>query len=110
MSLQQQLLLKQDLSISQILREYGKNFTQITEQYSDGYNGRCALGVIMSYYGWNGQDDVLGSSKLWGTLDALRHAGVDKNLLIEMNDSGYTFDEIAEYLDRIGKQLDYQCE
>jgi hypothetical protein len=108
MSLQQ--LLKQDLSISHILREYGKNFTQITEQYSDGHNGRCALGVIMSYYGWNGQDGVQGSSKLWATLAALRHAGVDKNLLIEMNDAGYTFDEIAEYLDRIGKQLDYRCE
>jgi hypothetical protein len=48
---QQQQLLKEKLSISQILRIYGKQFTQITERYSDGCNGRCAIGVIMSYYG-----------------------------------------------------------
>jgi hypothetical protein len=23
----------------------------------NGLNGRCALGVIMSYYGWSGRDD-----------------------------------------------------
>jgi hypothetical protein len=33
----------------------------------------------------------------------LRSAGIDKNLLIEMNDSGYTFDEIAAYLDSVSK-------
>ena len=96
----QQLLLKQQLTISQILRTYGKQFRQITERYSDGHNGRCALGVIMSYYGWNGQDDSEASTKLLGTLIALRYAGVDRNLLIEMNDSGFTFNEIADYIDR----------
>ena len=45
----QQLLLKQELTIPQILRTYGKQFRQITERYSDGRNGRCALGVIWSY-------------------------------------------------------------
>jgi hypothetical protein len=98
----QQLLLKQQLTIPQILRTYGKQFRQITERYSDGHEGRCAMGVIMSYYGWNGQDDSLASSKLLGTLIALRCTGVDKNLLIEMNDSGLSFDEIADYLDKIG--------
>ena len=47
----QQLLLRQELTVSQILRTYGKQFRQITERYSDGHDGRCALGVIMSYYG-----------------------------------------------------------
>jgi hypothetical protein len=49
----QQLILKeqQELTVPQILRVYGKQFRQITERYSDGQNGRCALGVIMSYYG-----------------------------------------------------------
>ena len=62
---QQQLLLKQEkLSISQILRIYGKQFTQITERYSDGNNGRCVMGVIMSYFGWNGKDDIRASRKL----------------------------------------------
>jgi hypothetical protein len=105
---QQQVLIRQELTASQILRVYGKQFTQITERYSDGYNGRCALGVIMSYYGWNGKNDSYAASKLLGTLIALRSAGIDKNLLIEMNDSGFTFDKIADYLDRIGKQLDYR--
>jgi hypothetical protein len=69
---QQQLLLKQELTVSQILRIYGKQFTQVQTQYSDGHNGRCALGVIMSYFGWDGTDDY----------------------------SGYTLDEIADHLDR----------
>ena len=42
------------------------------------------------------------ASKLLGTLIALRCAGIDKNLLIDLNDSGLSFDEIAEYLDKIG--------
>jgi hypothetical protein len=102
----QQLILKQqqELAVSQILRVYGKQFRQITERYSDGQNGRCALGVIMSYYGWSGKDDSQAASKLLGTLIALRSAGIDKNLLIEMNDSGFTFAEIADYIDRIDKQ------
>jgi hypothetical protein len=79
-------LLKQKLTISEILREYGKKFTQIKERYSDGHNGRCAIGVIMSYYGWNGKDDSQAPGKLLGALIALRHAGIDKNLLIDLND------------------------
>jgi hypothetical protein len=98
---QQQLLKQQDLTIPEILREYGKQFRQIQMQYSDGLNGRCAMGVIMSYFGWNGKDDSKTTTKLLGTLIALRHAGIDKDLLIELNDSGYTFDEIADYLDNI---------
>jgi hypothetical protein len=100
MSQQQQQLLKQELTVPEILREYGTRFTQITKQYSDGRNGRCAIGVIMSYYGWNGKDDSQASAKLLGALIALRHAGIDKNLLIDLNDSGFTFHEIADYLER----------
>jgi hypothetical protein len=100
---QLQILLKQKAAVSEILRTYGKQFAQITGRYSDGQNGRCALGVIMSYYGWSGKDDSQAASKLLGTLIALRSAGIDKNLLIEMNDSGISFDEIANYLDSIGK-------
>ena len=96
----QQLLLRQDLEITQILRTYGKQFTQIAKRYSDGSNGRCALGVIMSYYGWNGKDDFNASSKLLGALVALRQDGIDKIVLIEMNDAGFSFDEIANYFDR----------
>jgi hypothetical protein len=98
----QQLLLRQELTVSEILRTYGKQFKQITKRYSDGHNGRCALGVIMSYYGWNGKDDPQAAGKLLGTLIALRCAGIDKNSLIDMNDSGMPFDEIADYLDKFG--------
>jgi hypothetical protein len=47
-------------------------------------------------------DDSEATSKLLGTLIALRYAGIDRNLLIEMNDSGFSFDEIADYLDKVG--------
>lgn len=96
---QQQLLLKEDMSISQILRSYGKHFTQIRKRYSDGQNGRCAIGVIMSYYGWNGKDEPGSARRLLAASIQLKHANVDEGLLIDLNDSGFTFDEIANYLD-----------
>ncbi len=61
--------------------------------------------VIMSYYGWNGKDDSQASKKLLSTLTALRYARIDKNLLIKLNDSGYTFNEIADYLDQVHEMV-----
>jgi hypothetical protein len=98
---QQQQLLKQDMTVSKILRTYGKRFRQIQNQYSDGGNGRCALGVIMSYHGWNGIDDSDGVKLLLAESIQLKHANIDEGLLIDLNDSGYTFDEIADHLDRV---------
>jgi hypothetical protein len=98
----QQPLLGQELTVSQIIRSYGKQYRQITERYSDGDNGRCVLGLIMSYYGWNGKDDSQAARKLLGKLIELKYAGIDKNSLIDMNDSGMSFDEIAGYLDKFG--------
>jgi|SRR5215831_2921950 len=89
-----------DPSISQILRIHGKQFTQIRRQYTDGVGGRCAMGVIMSYYGWDGKCITNAERRLYAALVALRQAGISKELLIELNDSGATFDEIADYLDR----------
>ena len=103
MNRQQQQLLKQDMSISQILRSYGKRFTQIRKRYSDGHNGRCAIGVIMSYHGWNGKDEPGSARRLLAASIQLKHADIDEGLLIDLNDSGYTFDEIADYLDRVDK-------
>jgi hypothetical protein len=97
---QQQQLLKQELTVSQILRIHGKKFRQVRKRYSDGHNGRCAVGVVMSYYGWNGKDDSHAGGKLLGASIALRHTGVSKDLIIQLNDSGKTFGEIADYLDR----------
>ena len=37
-----------------IFSVHGKQYRQIEERYSDELDGRCAIGVIMSYLGWNG--------------------------------------------------------
>lgn len=96
-------LLKQDLSISQILRVYGKQFRQIKKLYSDELDGRCVIGVIMSYYGWDGKHHFDASNSLLAALHVFKKAGVPRGLVIQLNDSGKTFDEIADYLDRAGK-------
>jgi hypothetical protein len=88
-----------ETSISQIIRTYGKQFTQIRKQYTDGRGGRCVMGVIMSYYGWDGKCINNAERRLYAALVALRRAGISKELLIELNDSGATFDQIADYLD-----------
>jgi hypothetical protein len=89
----------QQLSISQIIRTCGKQFRQIRKQYTDGAGGRCVMGVIMSYYGWDGKCITNAERRLYAALTALRQANISKELLIELNDSGATFDEIADYLD-----------
>jgi hypothetical protein len=53
----------------------------------------------MLYHGWNGKDDHDAAKRLLATLVALRLAGTNKESLIEMNDCGMTFEEIADYLD-----------
>jgi len=100
---QPQQLLKQELTVSQILCEYGIRFTQIKERYSDGHNGRCAIGVILSYFGWDGRDEPDSTQTMLATFDNIKHADFDVDLLIDLNDLGYTFDEIADYLDRVKK-------
>jgi hypothetical protein len=94
-----QQLLEQEMTITQILPTYGKRFRQIRGQYSDGLDGRCAVGVIMSYYGWNGKDDPDAARRLLAALIALRRVGISDDLIV-LNDSGSTFDEIADFLDR----------
>ena len=99
----QKLVLKQQqqqqLTVPQILRVYGKQFSQIQSRYSDGKNGRCAIGVIMSYFGWDGKDDIRASGKLLSAFIALSNAGVSKDLVVQLNDFGMSFDEIADYID-----------
>ena len=96
---QQQLKLLKPEEVSQILRTYGKQFTQVRRRYSDGHNGRCATGVIMSYYGWNGKDDSKATGKLLDVTNALRQAGIRRDFVVGLNDSGLSFDEIADNLD-----------
>jgi hypothetical protein len=42
------------------------------------------------------------------TLIALSYADIDKNLLVELNDSGMPFDEIADHLDKFGGSRKYR--
>ena len=53
----------------------------------------------MSYYGWDGKEDSRASKKLLSGFIALTHAGVSKDLVIQLNDSGMSFNDIADYLD-----------
>ena len=89
------------MTVSEILRTYGKQFRQIQMRYSDGQEGRCAIGLLMSFYGWDGKDNLDAAKRLLAALVELKDAGIDEGLLIDLNDSGYTFDEIANYLDRV---------
>ena len=52
---QQRQLLMQELTVPQILLIYGKQFRQVKKLYSDEPDGRCAIGVIMEYYGCDGK-------------------------------------------------------
>jgi hypothetical protein len=54
----------------------------------------------MSYFSWDGTDDFDAANNLPAASDVLSHAGIDYGLLIDLYDSGYTFDEIADYLGR----------
>lgn len=104
MSQQQQISKQVELTISQILRFYGKQFLQIRRWHSDGHNGRCAIGVIMSYFGWNGKDNSDAPNLLLDASIALGRDGISEDLIIRLNDSGARFDEIADYLGRIDKK------
>jgi hypothetical protein len=40
--------------------------------YSDGQEGRCAIGVIMSYLGWNGKDEPGSAQTLLAAFDNMK--------------------------------------
>jgi hypothetical protein len=52
-------------------------------------------GGYMSYYGWDGKCITNAERRLYAALIALRRTGISEELLIELNDSGETFDDIA---------------
>ena len=100
MILQQQQQLKQKISISQILRTNSKQFRKITERYSDGRSGRCAIGLIMTNFGWVGECDSDMISNLQIPLPSLGNIGLhDDFFIIGLNDSYMKFDEVVNYLD-----------
>jgi hypothetical protein len=52
----------------------------------------------MSYYGWDGEESAYESSELFNALLALRYTGISIDLIIDLNDSGLAFGQIADYL------------
>jgi hypothetical protein len=73
---QQQQLLRQELTIPQILRVYGKRIKQVKKLYSDEPDGRCAIGVIMEYYGWDGKHNSDITKSLQITYHELKKANI----------------------------------
>ena len=71
---------KQEASLSQIIRTYGKHFKQIRQRYTDGLGGRCVMGLIMSYYGWDGKCITNAERRLYAALVALRRAGISQEI------------------------------
>ena len=45
----------------------------------------------MSYFVWDGIDDFDAANNLLAASDVLSHAGINYGLLIDLNDSGFTF-------------------
>jgi hypothetical protein len=66
------------MTVPQILRTYGNYFTQIRKRYSNGHNGRCAVGVIMSYYGWKGIVDHNKPGNLLTIISRLERTGISR--------------------------------
>jgi hypothetical protein len=54
----------------------------------------------MSYLSWDGKVNFDTANNLLAVLDVPIHAGIDEDLLVDLNDSGMSFDEIAAYLDQ----------
>ena len=61
------------------------------------------MGVVLSYFGWDaGELDSDSTTSLQTAFSILSNDGLrDVFYIIGLNDSGMTFKEIANYLDRI---------
>jgi hypothetical protein len=55
----------------------------------------------MSYYGWDGVDDSDAAGQLSAAFVRLQNEDINEDSLIDLNDSGCSFDKIADYLDRV---------
>ena len=91
---QQQQLLKQGMTTSQILRILENNLDRFRCDIQMDMMGG-AIGVLMSYHGWNGKDEPGSARTLLAALVDIKNEGIDNELLIDLNDSGCTFNEIA---------------
>ena len=55
------------------------------------------MGVLISYFGWDGKSDSDIATSLKAAIPTLTKTGLtDDFFIIDMNDSGFTFDQIAD--------------
>ena len=85
--------------LSQIIREF--TFPQIKDAMTDHKGRYCVYGGLMKYFGW---DDVNDSNNLIPYREIMKLCGETTLVnMINMNNNGSTFNEIADYLE--SKQL-----
>src|SRR5687768_7555357 len=92
---------QKQVTAADILRTHGKKFKQIQNHYSDGKNGRCVIGVLYSYFGWDGKLSVGSLRDPNRKTEELLSDFIIWRDVINMNDHGRTFDQIADWLDSI---------
>jgi hypothetical protein len=95
----QQIL--QERKLSEIVRNIP--YRQIKNALGDLMDGRCVIGGIMCYCGWDGKDywsnnaleiqtrvlDMVGGTEMW-------------QVLVDKNNSGESFEMMADWLESIG--------
>jgi len=93
--------LKQEMGpvkLSQILRQ--TKVKQIQCDLSDGKGGFCALGVLANFYGWDGKGHA-GEFYL-RVIKELGKGGLETWHIFNKNDSGWSFEQIADFLEQRG--------
>lgn len=75
-------------------------YAKIYRDFADRNDGRCAMGAIVSELGWGGSS----VDKLWSDLMGCIqlhafHLGVN---IVEDNDNGLSWEEIADKLEKVG--------
>ena len=100
----QELTFKQKLvKVIEIVQEKKRLHRFIRYRYSDGEKGRCALGLLLTYYGWSGNplDDSYPSSNS-NVFDMLNIH--ERNLIASINDKSNSYDEVVRKLSALAAQ------
>ena len=90
-----QIQIQKDLTIAQVLRICKTKYRQIRRNYTDNLDGRCAVGAVMNYM--TGDDQFIFHYGIGSYIKD--HFAIDEHEIIRLNDSGKTFDEIADWLE-----------
>ena len=96
-----------DVDTSFSCADCGQEFNSRQELKEHESTQHQKMSTLMSYYGWNGKRDSNSfdvARSLTSTLHALKNTGVQIDFIAQLNDSGSTFDEIADFLDKMFKR------